>query len=94
MLASDQIPADDAATHTHAAPLSALKALANPAEYASTSPVAFKFTDVDTFGPAAPSVNVPVYAPVRLFPLAANLPDGTVMVFGGGVGGAEIWQNN
>lgn len=33
-------------------------------------------------------------ANVRLFPLAANLPDGTVMVVGGGVAGAEIWQNN
>jgi hypothetical protein len=29
----------------------------------------------------------------RLFPIAANLPDGTVMVVGGG-GPAEIYQNN
>ena len=46
--------------------------------------------DVFTQGPNAIRPTGSLASP-RIFPGAVNLPDGTVMVFGGG-GGAEIWQ--
>ena len=47
--------------------------------------------DVFSQGPNAIAPTGPMAAP-RLFPLAVNLPDGTVMVVGGGPTDAEIFQ--
>jgi hypothetical protein len=47
--------------------------------------------DVFAQGPNQITATGPLSVP-RLFPLAVNLPDGTVMVVGGGAG-AEIYQH-